>query len=352
MRQLLLSFPSGFSQSCMVSVLKVLLGFLRLAGNYVLKFPGRRVSILAVLGRKFGVLWCFGLGKPDMLRRPKPPDLSKASTYSVSGTSAVLREYVAAASIVPSSAIRQEHAEWQTAITATALSTNVSHSVDHGHNPNPSPPSDRRIIAHLGSGNLSTVDTQSSGGDRLSVVRDSRDSIHDQPLRLSTATHFQFGHLSDSQSRDQLSRPPSPTNPPLSTLYQLHRPKSADLPSLAHGDTSVSPINRSSISFYTYEPPRPMGGNRRRLFSTSMVLNAQNLSTESVPISSSVHPPQVTTEPFDTDTATACSSPVSAALALHGEAPIQHLNNFLPEGRFVQLINSDQVPRYTKNITM
>ena len=343
----------------MASVLKVLLGFLRLAGNYVLKFPGRRASILAVLGRKFRVLWYFGLGNPDMLRRPKPPNLSKASTYSVSGTSAVLREHVVAASIVPGSAICQERAEWQTAITAPALSTfpqtpttNVGHSVDHGHNPNPSPPSDRRIIAPLGSGNLSTVDTQSSGSDRLSVIRDSRDSIHDQPLRLSTATHFQFGHLSDSQSRDQLSRPPSPTNPPPSTLYQLHRPKSADLPSLAHGDTSVSPINRSSISFYTYEPPRPMGGNRRRLFSTSMVLNAQNLSTESVPISSSVHPPQVTAEPFDTDTATACSSPVSAALALHGEAPIQHLNNCLPEGRFVQLINSDQVPRYTKNITM
>ena len=361
MRQLLLSLPSEFSPSSMVSVLKVLLEFLRRAGNYVLKFPGRRVSILAVLGCKLRVLWCFGLGKPDMLRRAKPPDLSKASTYSVSGTSAVLREHVVAASFVPGSAICQEPAEWQTAITAPALGnslqtpTNVSHSVDHAHNYNPSPPSDRRIIAHLGSGDLSTIDTQSSGGDRFSVVRDSANAIHDQLLRLSTATHFQFGHLPDPlQSGDRLSRPPSPINPPPSTLYQLHRSASTDLPSLAHGDTNVSLINRSSISFFPYEPlgPRPIDGNHRRRSSASMVLNLQNLSNESVPISSSVYPPQVTAEPSDTDTATAYSSPDSTALDLHGEAPIQYLNNVLPEGRFVQLINSDQVPRYTKNITM
>jgi len=64
------------------------------------------------------------------------------------------------------------------------------------------------------------------------------------------------------------------------------------------------------------------------------------------------NPLQVTAELFDTATATASSSPVSVALDPHGEAPIQHLNNFLPEGHFVQLISSDQVPRYTKNITM
>jgi len=361
MRQLLFSFPPGFSPSCMASILKVLLGFLRLAGNYVLKFPGRRASLLAFIGRKFKVLWCFWLGKLGMLRRPKPPDLSKASTYSVSGTSAVLREDVVAASVVPGSAICQERAEWQVAITARApgtspqTPTNVSHSVDHAHNPNPSPPSDRRIIAHLGSGDLSTIDTQSSGGDRFSVVRDSANAIHDQLLRLSTATHFQFGHLPDpSQSGDRLSRLPSPTNPPPSTLYQLHRSRSTDLPSLAHGDTSVSLINRSSISFFPYEPlgPRPIDGNHRGRSSASMVLNLQNLSNESAPIPSSVYPPRVTAEPFDTDTATAYSSPDSTALDLHGEAPIQYLNNVLPEGRFVQLINSDQVPRYTKNITM
>lgn len=365
MRHLLLSLLSRFSPSCMVSALKALLGFLRLAKNYVLQFPGRRASLfLAVLRRKFGVLWCFGLGKSDMLRRSKPPDLSKASSYSVSGTSAVLREYVVAASVVPGSAIhpnRQQRAEWQTttttAMTAPALSaspqtpTNVSHA-----QPNPPPPpSERGTIIYPGSGYLGTVNTQNSGGGRFSVARDSRDSIHDQPLVLSTATHFQFGHLLDpSQSRDRLSRPPSPTNPPPSTLYQLHRPESTDLPSLARGDINLSPINRPSTPFYTYESldSRPMDGNRWRRSSNSMVLNIQTVSRELVPISSSVYAPQVTAEPFDTDTPTAYSSPVSAAVDLYGEAPIQPLNNFLPEGRSVQLINSDQVPRYTKNITM
>ena len=373
MRQLLLSWPSEFSPSCVASVFQVLLRFIRLAGNYVPQFRGRqatRASLLAVLGCKFRVLWCFGLGNADMLRRPKPPDLSKASPYSVSGTSAVLRGHVVAASITPGSAIypnSQERAEWQTVTTAPALTispptpTNDGHSVDQAHTPNPPPPSDGRIIAHLDSRDLSIVNTRSSN-DSFSVVRASRVSIHDEPSRLSTATHFQFGHLPDpSQSSDRLYRPPSLTNPPPSTLYQLYRPESTDLPSLvhpqaAHGDSSISPIIRPSTSSYTHEPlgAQPMTGDRRKRSSTSVVLNVQNLSTQSDPVSSSTrtYPPQVTTEPFDTDTATACSSPASATVDLHGEAPIQPLNNFLPEGRFVQLINSDQVPRYTKNITM
>src|SRR5579863_2512381 len=93
MRQLILSWPSEFSPSCVASILKVLLRFSRLAWNYVPQFRGRRVSLLAVLGCKFRVLCCFRLIKPDMLRRPKPPDLSKASPYSISGPSVVLREY-------------------------------------------------------------------------------------------------------------------------------------------------------------------------------------------------------------------------------------------------------------------
>ena len=349
----------------MASVLKVLLGFLRLARNYVPQFLGRLASLLAALSRKFRVLLCFELGKLDILRRHKPPDLSKASPYSASGTSTVLKEYVVAASIVPGSAIysnRQGRAEWQTAMTApvSALGTtpqtptNISHSANHVQ-PDPPPPSERGIIIHPGSGYSGTVNTQNSGSGRFSVVRDSRDSIHDQPLSPSTATHFQFGHLPDpSQSRDQLSRPLSPTNPPHSTLYQLHRPESTDLPSLAHGDTNLSPVSRPSTPFYTYESlgSQPMDGNRRRRSSNSMVLNIQNVSTELVPISSSVYAPQVIAEPFDTDTPTAYSSPVSAAVDLYGEVPIQPSNNVLPEGRSLQLINSDQVPRYTKNITM
>ena len=348
----------------MASLLKVLLGFLRLARSYVPQFLGRLASLLATFGRKFRVLLCFELGKLDILRRPKPPDLSKASPYSASGTSAVLREYVVAASIVPGSAIYsnlQGRAEWHPATTAPAgalsttpqTPTNISHSANNAQ-PDPPPPSERGITIHPGSGYLGTVNTQSSSSGRFSVVRDSGDAIHDQPLSLSTATHFQFGYLPDlSQSRDRIS-PPSPTNPPPSTLYQLHRPESTDLPPLVHDDTNISPINRPSISFFTDESlgPRPMGANRRRGSSNSMVSNIQNVSTDLVPIPSSVYAPQVTAEPFDTDTPTAYSSPVSAAADLYGEALIQPLNNVLPEGRSLQLINSDQVPRYTKNITM
>jgi hypothetical protein len=96
-----------------------------------------------------------------------------------------------------------------------------------------------------------------------------------------------------------------------------------------------------------------MDGNRRKQSSTSVVIEFQNPSTESLPLSS-INPPQLTEEPFTIDTATAHSSPVTAAGDLQDDEfhTASLPEDFLPEGRFVQLINSDQVPRYTKNVTM
>jgi hypothetical protein len=88
-----------------------------------------------------------------------------------------------------------------------------------------------------------------------------------------------------------------------------------------------------------------------------VVFEFEDPSTESLPLSSSTNPPHFTEEPFTIDTATAHSSPGTATADLQDEelmhSPTASLPEyFLPEGRFVQLINSDQVPRYTKNVTM
>jgi hypothetical protein len=103
---------------------------------------------------------------------------------------------------------------------------------------------------------------------------------------------------------------------------------------------------------------------RRRQSSASVdvTVDIQNPSIELPPISSSTNPQQTTDQPFAIDSATwsVHLSPGSLAVDRHDE-PLQGFptssspatfDHFVPEGRLVQLINSDQIPRYTKDIKM
>ena len=97
-----------------------------------------------------------------------------------------------------------------------------------------------------------------------------------------------------------------------------------------------------------------------------VIVDVQNPSTESLlPITppatwtrSPAIPQQLTAEPLAMDTTS--SSPVSVVTELRPESSLlaptassSEISEFsLPDGRFVQLMNSDQVPRYTKDITM
>ena len=344
--------------------LKVVLDFLRivrLTRDYIPRFPRRWTSLLALLGRKFGVLWCFGLGKSGTLQRSRPPERPlfrrKPSVCSLCGASAISRGYVVAASTVPESENYpnpQERAMGQPATTAPAVgipptyvSTVNSHSVDHPYAPYPPPLSNGIILAHHSSGTLGTINTQDSGSARSSIITDPGEEIH-----ASVASRGQFGRRQDpSRSRDRISKPASLTN----ALQPLHS-EITDLPPLYHGDRRLSPIVQPSMSSHIPEPLGlpPMDENRRNPSSTSVVFDVQNPSTESVPVSST-HPGQLTEAPFTIETVAPYLSPVTAAADPHDEAPILSiatLDNPLPEGRSVQLINSDQVPRYTKNLTM
>ena len=357
-----ISFPLGLSSFSMASSLRVLLDFLRivrLTRDYIPRFPGRWASLLAVLGRKFSVLWCFGLRKSGTLQRPKPPERPlfrrKATACSLCGASVMSRGYVVAASTVPESANypnTQERVVRQTATTTPPVGisppTHVnSHSVDHPHAPYLPPLSNGIIPAHHSSGTLGTINTQGSGSARFSIITNSGEEMH-----APVASRGQFGRRQDpSRLRDGISKPVSLTN----ALQPLHS-ESTDLPHLYHGDRRLSPIVQPSMSSHIPQPLGlpPMDENRRNPSSTSVVFDVQNPSTESIPVSST-HPGQLTEAPFTIETVAPYLSPVTAAADPHDEAPILSiatLDNPLPEGRSVQLINSDQVPRYTKNLTM
>jgi hypothetical protein len=355
------------------SVLEVLLEVLRvlrLARDHIQKVPGRWASLLlAFLSRKLSAfLRSCGLGKPGTLRRPNPsqPPFCGTRTSAYSGP-AVSREYVVAASTVPNSANHPNLQERQTATATvgTPPTTLASLSVDQLHATNPQHPFEGRSLAQRSSGNVSNVSIQSRASDRLSIITNSRESTRapaaGQPSRLPRATHRQFGRGPDpSRSRDHLSRSPSPMNRSHSPhQYPRLGVLTTNLPPHAHGDSSVNPGVQPSVSSYPYGPqsPSPRDEKQRKQSLTSVVFEFQNPSTESLPVSPSINPSQFMEKPFTVDTGTAHSSPVTSAADLQDEehirSPATSLPDcFLPEGRSVHLINSDQVPRYTKDVLM
>ena len=381
----------------MAPALNALLEFLRIiriARHYLKRFPGRGASILAFIGRKLNLWWRFWLGK---FGRPKPIERqflgTEASSYSVSGGSGVVREYVVAASYAPPSASRASLHELTDRPTAAVAQTVGVHpppvpdtlSVDHPYVPNPpGGPShfshilSGRTLGNRSSGNLSAASIQSRASDRYSIITNSRESMratHGQPSRYPRAPHRQFGRGPDpARSRERPSRPSTPithshtptrSHTPTHPTHPTHpRLEIITSPPSTHDDGKVGPIVQPSGSAspsYTHEPlsPPPMSEVRRRQSST-IIVDIQNPSTDSLAMSPPAYPPQITDEPFTLDSSTVHSSPDTPAVDLHDEPSLgsptssNHpaFDYFLPEGRIVQLINADQIPRYTKNATM
>ena len=364
----------------MPPVLKVLLEIqriLRFAGDYIKRFPGRGVYLLTLLGRKLAAWWRFWSGKLGSYggRKPagRPSVGTEASSYSVSGSSAVVGGYVVAASYVPSSASHpslHEHTDGQHLSTVAhpggthppvIASATLSVNHPHGHIPHHHSLGTRDLADHS-SVNLSIASIQSRASDRLSIITTSRDSIratHGQPSRLPRAAYRQFGRGPDpSRSRDRStrpntpsSRPHSPSNPPRLEVI------TTNLPSVVHGSGRISPlVLTSATSTYAHQPLSPP--NRRQ--SSTYIVDVQNPSTDSLPMSPSANNPPITEEPHAIESATAHSSPDAPVGDHHDElvpgSPIssngEAVDYFLPDGRFVQLINSDQIPRYTKDALM
>ena len=409
------------------------LRILRFARNCIKRVPSRGpgtaslASLLALLGRKLIIWWRFWFGHPKSAERPSLG--SQASSYSVSGGSAVVREYVIAASYVPavpSASNPSLHGRTdeqpvtqiavQTAGVRSHLPVLESLSADDLRDQSPLHPLDGRSFAtgNRSSGNLSTISIASLASDRFSIITNSRVPLRaargqpsrlprasrrtsanstgnlsnissrsrasdrysiltnpresiSSPLgppspsrdsRLPRATHRQFGSGPDSsRSRERPSRPHTPTSPLEIITTNLTSP---------HGDEKVKPVVQSpGSSSYIHQPPSPPSVNRihSRQSTTSIVVNIQNPSSDSLSVSPSSYSPkyspEITEEPLDIDSDDYLS-PGSPAVDLHDESypglPTSFnpatLDYFIPDGRFVQLINSDQIPRYTKDATM
>ena len=206
--------------------------------------------------------------------------------------------------------------------------------------------------------------TQSHDSDRLSVVTTSHNSIrttHGQRSRPPRGAHRQFGRgPNSSRSRERPTRPNTPHDPARPSPDII----TTNPPSLGHEDSgaSLSPtLQPSASSPYAHGSlgPSPIDEIRRKVSLTSFTVDVQNPSTESLPISLSTANP-ITDEPLAMESATTYSSPDSPVVDQHDEQVLGSRTSsnaatsdyFLPEGRFVQLFNSDQVPRYTKNVLM
>ena len=349
----------------MAPILKVL-EFLRIIRVAAKRFPGRCSSLLAVLGKVLGALghklWRLWLGT---FRRPKPADCpfrgTEASSRSASGGSAVVSEYVIAASYVPASAsasasqsnLHDRTSERQPALDSHPPVPAILLSADpHDYPPDPVG-GGGAPLANRSTEDLSTASTQSrASAERRSILTNSRESTRaplEQPSRSRRGTHRQFGRgppdLPESTERPPLTRlttrpAPPPTIHPDPTL-QIP----TNLPSPTHdGDTRVSPAATSSR---THEPSSlpPMHENRRR--ETTIGLDVETPSTESLPQTADKQPAMgSSTEGLSTavdvpdETVSSTSSNRST------------LDYFIPDGRFVQLIHSEQIPRYWKAVTM
>ncbi|KAH9026213.1 hypothetical protein EDB85DRAFT_2175857, partial [Lactarius pseudohatsudake] len=225
------------------------------------------------------------------------------------------------------------------------------------------------IHPNRSSANLS-IRSRASASDRLSIIQThSRESLH-APVGHQTARSFpraphrQFGRgpsPSPSPSRERPSRSPSPTDriPRVPRLEidttNLHPP--------THVEDRKSPINTPSVTSPAHAPlsPPSLHGNRsRRQSSTSVIVGVENPSTDSLPLSPSINRPPLTDEPYTIGSPIDQSSPITDAPDTRegstnsptASSPSASSNFALPAGRFLQLINSEQVPRYTKDVTV
>ena len=347
----------------MVPVLK-LLEFLRIIRVTAKRFPGRCSSLLAVLRRKLSQWWQrLWLGNSQ---RSKPADRpfcgTEASARPVSGGSAAVSEYVVAASRVPASASASQSSLHERRPAAVGVHHPVPPTLSADPHDYPSNPLGGEGVLNRSTGNLSTSSVQSrASADRRSIITNSRESIRaplDQPSRLPRGTHRQFGRGPDpSRSRERPTDRPTPATGPDT---RLRAPSiTTSLRSVTHGDDRVSLAVQSAASSFTYEQRSRLPSLRSQ--STMMTVDIQNPSTDSL---SSIIPAQRIEEPFAIDSPTV-HSPDSSAVDLrleqhHGRhepgspTPSIHstIEYFIPEGRIVQLIHSEQVPRYTKAVTM
>lgn len=299
-------------------IILALLSKLRFARDYTKRCLGRLALLSAFLSRrKFSKWWHSRPGKPDTsqtLKTADPPFLGiEANSCPVSGSPAIVKQYTVAASSVPPLASLpslHEHVERQPATAAPSIGVDAP-PLAAGRDP--------RAVNRR---SASTGSTKSRASERFSIITTSRDSTRardDQPSRPSRQSRPNTSHDSPHPSPDIIT-----TNLPS--------------PSLDHEDGRVSPVLQPWISSPHVHHSlnlSPMDEVRMRQSPTSFVVDVQNPSTESLPITGfsvvSLHDEPVPGSPTSSNAPTL---------------------EYLPYGRFVQLINPEQLSRHKKGALM
>jgi hypothetical protein len=355
----------------MPSVILKILRIVHLARHYIGRTSSRWALFLAILRRKSSEWWhrrCQWPGKPGA-SKPAEPCISHGAGLCSSelGGPAVLRRYGVAASNVPESVSQGSlrihvGAEGQPA-TAPPSPIPATLSVESSYSPNPGASFlDAADFASRSSSNVSIASTQSRASERRSRTTASRKALHTpvgQPVELPRSPHHQFGHGPDpSRSGGRLSRRPSPTH----SLNTTQQPRldviQTVLPTHPHADGGIStidgpqsPADMPSSPCNTREPQyTPLARQKQK--ATSLDVNVQSLSLESLPVHN--HSQPLTEGPM---AMSPTQPPVASSIVDDYEAASQcpslvASEYYLPEGCRLQLINSEQIPRYSKNITM
>jgi len=344
------------------------LRILRSAKDYVKHFPRHWASLLAYLGRKLSEWRCLWLTKPGTFRNPKPAEPSLPGSRS--GLSSALSSSISwggdavAASMVPASAGRPSHqrAVWHPATappSPTGSPARLSVDPTWASSLNLTNQFVQSSPAFHSTGNLSIQ----SASDRRSIITTSHQSLrssvrNDWPLRAPRGTYRQFGPgPAPSRLSRRSSRSPSPMPSP-----NIAQPQHLVVDTLAHADGRVtptispqSPTALPSSTSHTQGQLCPPAFRRGRQRTTSIDVSVRSPSPASVPNASSINAQEFPEGPKAMDTSSLSSPLILPADRLETVSPTTSFaasDILIPDGRLVQLINSDQIPRYTKNVTM
>ena len=130
-------------------------------------------------------------------------------------------------------------------------------------------------------------------------------------------------------------------------------------PKAAHRQFGCGP-STDNLSSHSHTSTNLISGHGHDLTrsSVNVIVKIQNPSNESLPHNQSTGSPAPQEEPYSIGSSTLYSSPSSKPSNLREQSPEPTLTTSLvpdfelPEGRFLQMITSEQVPRYTKNVTV
>ena len=164
-----------------------------------------------------------------------------------------------------------------------------------------------------------------------------------------------FSHASNRLSIIQ-------SHSPGASLHPLLHPKGN--PKAAHRQFGCGPsTDHLEVTSHPHISVVPTGvyGHHRGQSSISVAVQIENLSTESLPHNQSDGSPTPQEKPYSIGFPTLYSSPSSKPSNLPEESPeptstaslaVLVPDFELPEGRCLQMITSEQVPRYTKSVTV